>query len=39
MNTDDDHAAEQPLWGVAGWSKDSKSVLLYDKYDLWQLPL
>ena len=39
IDTDDDHAAEKPIWGVAGWTKDGKSVLLYDKYDLWQLPL
>jgi acetyl esterase/lipase len=39
IDTDDDHAAEKPVWGVAGWSKDGKSVLLYDKYDLWALPL
>ncbi|MGH7688156.1 MAG: prolyl oligopeptidase family serine peptidase [Gemmatimonadaceae bacterium] len=39
VNTDDDHAAEKPIWGVAGWSKDGKSVLLYGKYDVWSLPL
>jgi len=39
VNTDDDHAAEKPLWGVAGWAKDGHSVLLYDKYDIWSLPL
>ncbi len=39
VNTDDDHAAEKPIWGVAGWSKDGRSVLLYDKYDIWALPL
>ena len=33
INTDNDHAAEKPIWGVAGWSKDGKSVLLYDKFD------
>ena len=39
IDTDDDHAAEKPIWGLAGWAKDGKSVLLYDKYDLWSLPL
>jgi dipeptidyl aminopeptidase/acylaminoacyl peptidase len=39
VNTDDDHAAEKPVWGVGGWSKDGKSVLLYDKYDVWSVPL
>jgi dienelactone hydrolase len=39
INTDDDHAGEKPIWGVAGWSSDGRSVLLYDKYDIWSLPL
>ncbi len=39
LNTDDDHAAEKSIWGLAGWSKDGKAVLLYDKYDVWSLPL
>ncbi|HET7631772.1 MAG TPA: prolyl oligopeptidase family serine peptidase [Gemmatimonadaceae bacterium] len=39
VNTDDDHAAEKPIWGVAGWTRDGKAVLLYDKYDIWELPL
>lgn len=25
-----------PAWGVAGWTKDDKSVLLYDRFDLWE---
>ncbi len=39
VNEDDDHAYEKPIWGVGGWSKDGKSVLLYDKFDVWQAPL
>ena len=39
VNDDDDHAYEKPIWGLAGWTKDGKSVLLYDKYDVWQTPL
>ena len=39
INTDDDHAAEKPVWGVAGWSKDGKAVLLNDKHDVWSVPL
>ncbi len=39
INTDYDQAAEKPIWGVAGWSKDGRAVLLYDKYDVWSLPL
>jgi len=39
VDADDDHPYERPVYGVAGWSKDGKSVLLYHKYDVWQLPL
>jgi acetyl esterase/lipase len=39
VNDDDDHAYEKPIWGLGGWTKDNKSVLLYDKYDVWNVPL
>ena len=39
VNDDDDHAYEKNIWGLGGWTKDGKSVLLYDKYDVWQVPL
>ena len=39
VDTDDNHAYERPIWGLAGWSSDGKSVLVYDKYDVWRLPL
>ena len=39
VNDDDDHAYEKPLWGLGGWSSDGTSVLLYDKFDVWQVPL
>lgn len=39
VNEDDDHAYELPLWGVAGWTRDGSAVLLYDKYDVWSVPL
>ncbi len=39
VNDDDDHAYEKPIWGLGGWTKESKSVLLYDKYDVWNVPL
>lgn len=39
INEDDDHPYELPVWGVAGWAKDGNSVLLYDKFDVWQLSL
>jgi acetyl esterase/lipase len=39
IDTDNDLAAEKPIWGVAGWTKDGRAVLLYDKFDLWSVPL
>lgn len=24
-------------WGVAGWTRDDRSVLVYDRFDLWEL--
>jgi dienelactone hydrolase len=29
---------QKPPFGVAGWTKDDAAVLLYDKFDLWQVP-
>ena len=39
VDVDDDHPYELPTYGVAGWSKDGKSVLLNHKYDIWQMSL
>jgi dipeptidyl aminopeptidase/acylaminoacyl peptidase len=39
IDTDDDHPYELPTFGVAGWSKDGRFVLLNHKYDIWQMPL
>jgi dienelactone hydrolase len=39
IDVDDDHGADKPLYGVAGWARDGKSVLLNDQYDIWRLPL
>ncbi len=36
-NETDDHPAEPPAWGLAGWTKGDKSVLLYDRFDIWEL--
>jgi dipeptidyl aminopeptidase/acylaminoacyl peptidase len=30
---------EKPPFGAAGWTKEDKAVLLYDKFDVWQIPL
>ncbi len=34
-----DRAGQKPAHGLAGWSKDGKSVLLYSMYDIWLQPL
>ncbi|MEP6833731.1 MAG: prolyl oligopeptidase family serine peptidase [Gemmatimonas sp.] len=39
IDAEDDHAADKLLFGIAGWARDGKSVLVNDKYDIWQLPL
>jgi dipeptidyl aminopeptidase/acylaminoacyl peptidase len=39
VNTDDDHAYERPIWGFGGFAKDGRSILVYDKYDVWKLSL
>ncbi|MEO2159384.1 MAG: prolyl oligopeptidase family serine peptidase [bacterium] len=37
-NREFDHPVEEkPPFGVAGWSKDGLSIVVYDKYDMWQL--
>lgn len=39
VDADDDHPYERPTYGVAGWTRDGKSVLLNDRFDIWQLSL
>ena len=39
VDVDDDHPYELPTYGVAGWSRDGRYVLLNHKYDLWAVPL
>jgi len=39
VNVDDDHDYEKPVYGTAGFTADGTSVLLYDRYDVWALPL
>lgn len=34
---DHDSPSEPPAYGAAGWSKDSASFIVYDRYDVWQL--
>ncbi len=38
VNVDDDHTVDQkPPFRFAGWTEDDGSVLIYDKYDIWQV--
>jgi dipeptidyl aminopeptidase/acylaminoacyl peptidase len=38
INLDNDHTiVEKPPYGTGGWTKDDRSVLLYDKYDIWEV--
>jgi dipeptidyl aminopeptidase/acylaminoacyl peptidase len=39
VNAEDDHDYEKPVYGVAGFTADGQSALLYDRYDVWALPL
>jgi dipeptidyl aminopeptidase/acylaminoacyl peptidase len=39
VNVDDDHDYELPSYGVAGWSKDGRHVLLNHKHDIYAIPL
>jgi dipeptidyl aminopeptidase/acylaminoacyl peptidase len=39
VNTEFDNPGTPPPYGVVGWSKDGKSVILNHRYDLWQQPL
>ncbi len=33
----DDTPDAPPSYGTAGWSKDSKSAIIYDRFDIWQI--
>ncbi|HEY1947866.1 MAG TPA: hypothetical protein VGG97_12710, partial [Bryobacteraceae bacterium] len=34
---DFDSPTRPPAYGLAGWTKDGQYVLIYDRYDIWQL--
>ena len=34
----DETDVTRPWFGIAGWTTGDKDVLLYDKYDVWQVP-
>ena len=39
VNDEDDHPDEKPPFGLTGWTKDGKAVIVNQKYNLWLLPL
>ncbi|WP_371188330.1 prolyl oligopeptidase family serine peptidase [Thalassotalea maritima] len=36
---DHDYPSKAPGYGIAGWLEDDEGVLVYDKYDIWLLPI
>src|SRR6185295_11441903 len=36
-NETDDHPSIPPAWGIANWTKGDKSVLIYDRFDIWEI--
>ncbi len=34
---DHDSPSAAPSYGTAGWTKDDKDILIYDKFDIWQV--
>lgn len=36
-NEEDDYAGEARAFGHAGWTPDDQSILLYDKFDIWEI--
>ena len=39
IDTEDDHNVVKPPTQPLGWTKDSKSVLISDNWDIWQVPV
>jgi len=39
INTEDDHNVVDPPIYPVGWEKEGKSVLLYDNWDVWNIPV
>jgi len=38
VNKDNDYpVAQKPSYGIAGWTKNDRSVIVYDNYDLWEV--
>src|SRR5262249_18874696 len=39
VNAEEDHVGEKPAYGISGFTKDGKSVILDHRYDLWTVAL
>lgn len=39
VNEQHDQPSSPNSYGIAGWSKDGKTVYVYDRYDIWSFPL
>lgn len=39
VNREYDYPDERPSYGLSGWAKDGKGIILNHRYDLWLLPL
>jgi dipeptidyl aminopeptidase/acylaminoacyl peptidase len=39
VNTDYDYPGPKPSYGVGGFTKDGRSIVVYGKYDVWALPV
>jgi dipeptidyl aminopeptidase/acylaminoacyl peptidase len=39
VDTEMDIPTDERPWGIAGWTKDGKGVIVYHKYDIWELKL
>jgi len=39
FDEDHDYPSKAPGYGTAGWMENDQAVLLYDKYDIWKIPI
>jgi dipeptidyl aminopeptidase/acylaminoacyl peptidase len=39
FNEDNDTPEMPNAYGIAGWTKDDRDVLIYDRFDVWQVPV
>jgi dipeptidyl aminopeptidase/acylaminoacyl peptidase len=37
FNEDNDTPELPPPYGIAGWTRDDRDILIYDRYDVWQV--